>query len=73
MGVLSCDRNGCENIMCDYYSYEYGYICWECRNELITKGPCDIKDFMDSPKPLECFDTGEAWETFINLEFRDRK
>ena len=30
MGVLACYRNGCTNIMCDRYSHEHGYICYDC-------------------------------------------
>lgn len=51
MGVLACDRNGCEHIMCDRYSYEHGYICYECFEELVATGPTtDIQTFMDTPK-----------------------
>lgn len=50
MGVLACDRQGCENIMCDYYSHEHGYICWECLAELKTKPFVNIGDFMSSNK-----------------------
>lgn len=34
MSVLSCDRKGCKNIMCDRYSPTFGYICEECFAEL---------------------------------------
>lgn len=41
MGVLSCDRNGCENIMCDYHYYSNDhssyYICNDCREEFISE------------------------------------
>ena len=51
MGVLECDRYRCSNIMCDRLSYEYGYICYECFEELIELGiNADIKDFMNSKK-----------------------
>ena len=52
MGVLECDRRGCENIMCDRFSHEYGYLCYECFNELVGKKiPVDqIQLFMDTPK-----------------------
>lgn len=33
MGVLPCNRKDCENIMCDTYISDVGYVCWECRNE----------------------------------------
>lgn len=32
MGVLACNRLGCESIMCDFYSGEFGYICYHCIN-----------------------------------------
>lgn len=54
MGVLACDRNGCENIMCDHHSPEYGYLCHECFSELRDKaGQVTIQAFMDSPKGQE--------------------
>ena len=34
MGVMKCNRNGCDNIMCQRHSYDYGYICWECYDEM---------------------------------------
>jgi len=34
MSVKRCNRNGCQNVMCDRYSEEYGYICIDCFNEL---------------------------------------
>ena len=42
MGVLECDRLGCENIMCEYVSSTYGYICDECLEELKDCGEQDI-------------------------------
>ena len=51
MGVMRCDRGDCENILCDRYSYEYGYICDECFEELKAHTPIvSIKEFMSSPK-----------------------
>jgi hypothetical protein len=51
MGVINCFRNGCENILCDRYSPNYGYICYECFDELVENGPeTNIEDFMSSPK-----------------------
>ena len=51
MGVMSCSRRGCENIMCDRYSYEYGYICNECYAELVERGVgIDVEEFMDTTK-----------------------
>lgn len=52
MGVLACHRNSCEKIMCDRLSPEHGYICYECFNELVSKGPeVNISLFMASKKP----------------------
>jgi len=49
MGVLACDRKGCENIMCERYSSNYGYICYDCFKEL--KGSSQsIKEFMMTDK-----------------------
>lgn len=64
MGVLACDRKGCENIMCDYYVPEVGYICYECKDEFTaflqyhefrgtTLDDCFISGlemFIDTPK-----------------------
>jgi hypothetical protein len=52
MGVLNCDRKGCENIMCDYYSHTHGYLCWECRDELLNSyyQYNSIYAFMGTPK-----------------------
>ncbi len=51
MGVLACDRSGCENVMCDRYSHEHGYICNECYDELITAiYKMDIDTFMRTDK-----------------------
>ena len=46
MGVLPCDRLGCENVMCDRLSDRYGYICRECLDELVALGTTDIQGFM---------------------------
>lgn len=49
MGVLACDRTSCENIMCDKYSPIFGYICWECYNELVSSG-ANPAEFMNMRK-----------------------
>ena len=49
MSVLRCDRAGCGNIMCNYVSPEYGYLCYDCLNELIEGGSTSVPQFMDSP------------------------
>jgi len=64
MGVLSCSRNHCSNIMCDTYVDGVGYVCWECRKEfeeyMTTTGEMGelnegkiirhLKKFMDTNK-----------------------
>lgn len=71
MGVLACDRNGCDNIMCDFTSYERGeYLCWECKQELIAKGFCDIDEFMGNNKRPD--NSSEAWEEYVNKVFKSR-
>lgn len=70
MGVLACDRRGCNNIMCDHYSHEHGHICNECLNELRDKPCTDIGQFMETPKEdIEYF--GE-WEDVIMRTFKSR-
>ncbi len=47
MGVNSCDRRDCDNIMCGRLSNEYGYICDDCFEELVATGPgTDVEMFM---------------------------
>lgn len=61
MSVLRCDRNGCQNILCDRYSSKYGYICSECFHELLMRGPLtDVSKFME----LEKADENEALGRF---------
>jgi hypothetical protein len=33
MGVLNCYRTNCDEIMCQTYVDDVGYICRECQNE----------------------------------------
>ena len=61
MGVLGCDRKWCGNIMCNRYSYKYGYICDECFDDLVkltmVNGSIDIEEFMRSTKNSFYFTT----------------
>lgn len=63
MGVMSCSRKNCDNIMCDTYIYDIGYICWECQKEfkeyveynkieVETEGQIkrELKKFMETEK-----------------------
>ncbi len=49
MSVLACERTDCDNIMCDRYSYKFGYICDSCFVELGHSG-MDVETFMNTPK-----------------------
>lgn len=33
MGVMSCSRRGCPNIMCDTHVDNIGYVCFDCQQE----------------------------------------
>ena len=33
MGVMTCRRSSCDNIMCNTYITDIGYICTECQSE----------------------------------------
>jgi len=33
MGVMSCSRTACDNIMCNTYVDGVGYVCNDCQNE----------------------------------------
>ena len=79
MGVMSCHRPDCENIMCDVYVDGIGYVCWECEKEfkeyledegltIETEGEIQrhLKMFMSTEK--DSFDVGDAMdvEDFFN-------
>ena len=36
MGVMTCNKNGCTNIMCRTYVNKVGYICDECQESFMT-------------------------------------
>lgn len=71
MGVLACDRNGCENVMCDNVSYERKeYLCDECKQELKGNGLCSIDTFMQNSKPYSV--SPYEWEDYIDTLFTSR-
>ena len=70
MSVLACSRLGCDNVMCDYYSDEHGYICWECLRELREKGSCDIETFMGSVKKSDIPE--DNWDEYLDKVFTNR-
>lgn len=74
MSVLTCERRGCANVMCDLFSYEYGYICNECFRELVRSGVrTNIVEFMNtepgSPPPEE----EDATLAYFSAIFKDRR
>ncbi len=70
MGVLACNRSGCENIMCDYVSDRFGYLCSECLNELLTDSSvCSFRGFMRSPKEEVSDIDSTYWEDRVRSEF----
>lgn len=70
MGVLACDRKGCDNVMSQYLSYTHGYLCYSCREELIALGPVDIYAFMGSVNPMMV--DKHHWEDIVDEEFSER-
>lgn len=51
MGVMRCSRNSCENVMCNFHSDHYGYLCYDCLTELKNAIPdTSVEDFMSSSK-----------------------
>lgn len=70
MGVLACDRYGCENIMCDFYSHTYGYLCRECKTELENTAMIDFASFMQSVKCT--YPDKKIWQDKVNSEFKNR-
>lgn len=60
MGVLACDRNGCDQIMCDTCIEGRWYVCPDCQSEfrsIIGQSPIQraemlakFESFMQSEK-----------------------
>lgn len=70
MSVLVCNRNGCENVMCDRFSQFYGYICHSCFAELLSKPDQSISQFMKSPKESQVDNfLVESHQEYCNEEF----
>lgn len=68
MGVMSCSRKDCENIMCDTLTDE-GYVCTECKSEFeklmenMVEAVSD-PDFM-SMTTVEDIDVREEFKSFM--------
>lgn len=68
MGVLACNRNGCNNIMCNRCSNNYGYLCDECFDELVDLGPhTDIDSFMGREPERNRTTEETAYEKFNRM------
>jgi len=49
MGVKTCHRGDCKNIMCSRYATGLGYLCADCFKELVSLGVgTDIRAFMST-------------------------
>lgn len=71
MGVLACDRKDCDNIMCDFYSDTFGYLCYDCLQELKScNGSTTISQFMATPSKL--YKRSYEWENYVESEFKSR-
>lgn len=72
MGVLACDRIGCESIMCNLLSYKFGYICSDCYEELLNGewDNEDIGDFMMTPKKVS-HEPNDNFKKEVEDEFRN--
>lgn len=71
MGVMECNRKGCDSIMCCHHSSKFGYICYSCLRELKEKqlsNPLmtyeDIETFMNTSKVFynPCIDLDQEFE-----------
>lgn len=72
MGVLACDRRGCDNIMCGRLSDDYGYICDKCFEELVSSQTRQIGKFMDTPRSRPSLEIPrEAYEEIFPLRKAD--
>lgn len=70
MGVMACDRRGCDSIMCDIYSDTYGYICDPCLSGLLTSNGTNIKHFMEDDKNNDV--DSQSWQEYVNRVFDGR-
>lgn len=58
MGVMSCSRKGCPNIMCDTHIDHIGYVCYDCQKEFqlfLDEKNINPKNENDIRTELEAF------------------
>jgi hypothetical protein len=54
--------------MCDRYSHKYGYICWECFEELVARGEgTSIIEFMATPREEDGPTKEDAYEYYDRI------
>lgn len=69
MGVMQCNRNGCNTVLCNLLSDTHGYICTNCYNELMDGAERNVKTFMNSLKDDYKFNDYDSWVVFLNKVF----
>ena len=70
MGLMYCNRHGCNNILCNLYSDIYGYICGECFAEMKESG-LSVAEFMDTnryPNKRRDYDYDKVFERLRHEE-----
>lgn len=83
MGVMSCSRPNCPQIMCDKHVDGIGYVCYECRKEFkeylekeglnpATEGEIkrELQKFMATEKGI--YETGKPMTVNEFFELYDR-
>lgn len=65
MGVLSCDKNGCDNIMCDTCVNGEYYVCYECKD--------DFKNWIKTQSPLYLDSTEFIYDKFKEFMAMEKK
>jgi hypothetical protein len=79
MGVMSCSRKNCDNIMCDTYVQSIGYVCSDCKSEFkeylkksglnpTTEGQIvkELQAFIFTPKNIYTDDVEISIDNFFN-------
>mgnify|MGYP003965277447 FL=1 len=73
MSVLSCNRRGCSNIMCDRHNHKHGYICDECFKELVSLRIFRVHEFMASHKGSQLFGQGVDFNKLMDEVFPNKE
>lgn len=73
MGVISCSRRNCENIMCDTSVPGCGNICFECQKEFIkyvTQNRIVIHNDLDIQENLSTFmDSSKSYSSSSDTNY----